>query len=89
MSDTNRPQPGWPRAYPVAQPPNAPLLVVFAAAVVSWVTDGSVRDYARAVLYAALAGVGLARAERRGEPRARLLGRSALAYVVVRVGRAL
>ena len=80
---------GWPRRFPVLQPPNAPLLIALAGLLVAALTHGGVHAYARAVFYAALAawawqematGVNWAR---------RLLGAAGLLLVVVRVGAAL
>jgi hypothetical protein len=79
----------WPAGYPLAQFPNAPLLVALAGWAVAAPTDGAVHDYARATFYAGLAawaweeladGVNLFR---------RALGAAGLAYVVVKVGQAL
>jgi hypothetical protein len=42
-------QRGWPVDYPIVQFPNAPLLVAQAGAVGARVSDGRVRDVARAV----------------------------------------
>ena len=84
-----RGQHGWPAAYPVAQLPNAPLLVALGGWLVAAVTGGWVRPYARATFYAGLAawaweelagGVNWVR---------RAFGAAGLAYVVVKVGAAL
>ena len=50
-----RGQRGWPTDNPVAQFPNAPLLVAIAAWIVRQFTDGSANDWASAVFYVALA----------------------------------
>ena len=50
-----RGQRGWPADNPVAQFPNAPLLVAIAAWIVRQFTDGSAYDWASAVFYVALA----------------------------------
>lgn len=50
-----RGQRGWPADNPVAQFPNAPLLVAIAAWIVRQFTDGSANDWASAVFYVALA----------------------------------
>jgi hypothetical protein len=80
---------GWPAGYPVAQLPNAPLLVALAGWIVASLTGGSAHGYARGVFYAGLAawawgelasGVNLVR---------RTIGAVGLVYVVVRVGQAL
>lgn len=41
-------QHGWPRAFPVAQFPNAPLGAALAASAVAAVTDGDAHDVAHA-----------------------------------------
>jgi hypothetical protein len=80
---------GWPAGYPVAQFPNAPLLVALAGWLVASLTDGSVHAYARGVFYAGFAawawgelasGVNLVR---------RAIGAAGLVYVVVKVGQRL
>ena len=50
-----RGQRGWPADNPVAQFPNAPLLVAIAAWIVRQFTDGTANDWASAVFYVALA----------------------------------
>ncbi|MFM8526551.1 MAG: hypothetical protein ACKOBH_00300 [bacterium] len=50
-----RGQRGWPADNPVAQFPNAPLLVAIAAWIVRQLTTGSTNDWASAVFYVALA----------------------------------
>ena len=50
-----RGQRGWPPQFPLAQAPNAPLLVALAGWVVAALTDGDVHDVARAVFYVGLA----------------------------------
>ena len=43
------------RGYTVGQPPNAPILVAFAALLLGWLVDsGTVHDVARAVFYVAI-----------------------------------
>ena len=83
-----RGQQGWPASFPVAQFPNAPLLVAFAASIIASVSSGSVHDYARAAAYLGLGvwawleltdGVNWFR---------RVLGAAGLVYVVVKVGAA-
>lgn len=44
-----RGQHGWPKRYPIAQFPNAPLLASLAGSVVHKVTDGDTADYGWAV----------------------------------------
>src|SRR4051812_40580588 len=54
MSTWRRLQRGWPPSYPLAQFPNAPLLLALAASVASLVLDGDAADYAAAVFYIGL-----------------------------------
>jgi hypothetical protein len=84
-----RGQRGWPASFPVAQFPNAPLLVALGAWLVAALTNGSVHAYARAAFYAGLAvwaweelagGVNWVR---------RTLGACGLVYVVAKVGAVL
>jgi hypothetical protein len=84
-----RGQRGWPASFPLAQFPNAPLLVALGGWLVAALTEGSVQDYARAAFYAGLAawaweeladGVNWVR---------RVFGVAGLVYVVVKVGAAL
>ena len=80
---------GWPARYPIAQPPNVPLLVALAGSLAGAVTHGTVQDYARAIGYVGLSawaweelfdGVNLFR---------RALGAAGLVYVAIRVAEAL
>ena len=80
---------GWPARFPVAQPPNAPLLVAFSAWLLAALTGGSVHDYARATFYAALAAWAWLELTDGVNWFRRLLGAGGLVYVVVRVGEAL
>jgi hypothetical protein len=84
-----RGQRGWPASFPLAQFPNAPLLVALGGWLLAVLTDGSVHAYARAAFYAGLAawaweelagGVNWVR---------RALGAGGLVYVVIKVGAAL
>ena len=84
-----RGQRGWPARFPLAQLPNAPLLVALGGQFVAVMTDGSVHAYARAAFYAGLtawaweellSGVNWVR---------RALGAGALIYVVDQVAAAL
>jgi hypothetical protein len=79
---------GWPARFPLAQLPNAPLLVALGGWLVAALTDGSVHAYARAAFYAGLAawaweeltgGVNWVR---------RAVGAGGLVYIVVKVGAA-
>jgi hypothetical protein len=46
---------GWPRRYPIFQPPNAPVLVAWGFRLVARTTDGRARAAAEAGSQAALA----------------------------------
>lgn len=48
-------QRGWPPQFPLAQAPNAPLLVAIAAWLVAAIADGGLEDAARVVFRVALA----------------------------------
>ena len=83
-----RGQRGWPASFPLAQFPNAPLIVALGGWLVAAVTDDPAHSYARATFYAGLAawaweeladGVNWVR---------RALGAGGLVYVVVKVGAA-
>jgi hypothetical protein len=43
---------GWPGSFPVAQLPNAPLLVALGGWLVAAATHGSIHAYARSLFYA-------------------------------------
>lgn len=49
-----RGQRGWPADNPVAQFPNAPLLVAIAAWIARQLTDGTANDWASAIFYVAI-----------------------------------
>lgn len=84
-----RGQRGWPKRFPVAQLPNAPLLAALGAWLVAAATEGSVHAYARAGFYTGLAV--WAWMEMAGGTNwfRRALGVAGLVYVVARVGAAL
>ena len=84
-----RGQRGWPASFPLAQFPNAPLLAALGALVVATLTDGSVRYYARAGFYAALAAWAWDELARGTNWVRRALGVAGLFYVIVKVGAAL
>lgn len=79
---------GYPARYPVAQFPNAPLLIAFAGLLVAAVAEGSLEDYARGVFHVFLAV--WAWLELTGGVNAfrRVLGAAGLVYAVVRVAQA-
>jgi hypothetical protein len=76
---------GWPPGFPVAQFPNAPLLVALAAALVSRVVRGRADDVAGAVFYVALGVWAWQEAADGVNWFRRLLGVAGLAYVVLRL----
>ena len=84
-----RGQRGWPPSFPLAQFPNAPLLVAIVALVLATVLSGSAQDYARAAFYVALASWAWLELTEGANLFRRLLGAAVLALVVVRVGEAL
>jgi hypothetical protein len=84
-----RAQHGWPARYPVAQFPNAPLLLALAGSAVAAATDGSARDYARAAASAGLAAWAWLELSAGVNAFRRTLGAAALVLVVARVGSAL
>jgi hypothetical protein len=84
-----RGQRGWPASFPVAQLPNAPLLVALGGWLVAALTHGSVHSYARAVFYVGLAAWGWVELTSGANWLRRLLGVAGLVYVVIKVGGAL
>ena len=84
-----RGQRGWPASYPVAQFPNAPLLVALGGWLVAALTDGSAHAYARAVFYTGLAAWAWEELTDGSNGLRRAFGAVGLVYVVVKVGHAL
>src|SRR3954453_16898974 len=84
-----RGQHGWPASYPVAQFPNAPLLIALGGWGVAALTDGSLHGYARGVFYAGLAVWGYEEVSGGANAVRRVFGAVGLAYAVVEIGRAL
>jgi len=84
-----RGQHGWPARFPVAQLPNAPLIVALAGLSASWVTDGSTHSYARGVFYAGLSAWAWGELSEGANWVRRTMGAGGLAYVVFEVGTAL
>ena len=84
-----RGQRGWPASFPLAQFPNAPLIVAIVALLLTRVLSGSAQDYARATFYVALAAWAWLELTEGANLFRRLLGAAILALVVVRVGEAL
>jgi hypothetical protein len=84
-----RGQHGWPAGFPVAQFPNAPLLVAFGGWLVAELTDGSTHAYARATFYTGLAAWAWIELADGTNWLRRALGAGGLVYVVMKVGAAL
>jgi hypothetical protein len=84
-----RGQRGWPASFPLAQFPNAPLLVALAAWLVAALTDGTVHAWARAAFYAGLAVWALGELADGANWARRGLGALGLVYVATKVGAAL
>jgi hypothetical protein len=84
-----RGQRGWPASYPVAQFPNAPLLVAFAGWSVAALTHDSVHAYGRATFYVGLSAWAWEEMTSGANWVRRSVGAVGLVYVVVEVGRAL
>ena len=80
-----RGQRGWPPSYPVAQLPNAPLLLALLALLVAALTRGVAHDAARATFYAALAAWAWQEVESGANIVRRGLGAAALVLVVARI----
>ena len=76
---------GVPPAFPVAQFPNAPLLVAFAAFIAGRVVNGRADDYASATFFTALAVWAYLEVVDGTNWFRRLLGVAGLAFVVVRL----
>jgi hypothetical protein len=89
MDRWRRGQRGWPASFPLAQFPNAPLLLALGGWVVATLTDGSLHFYARAVFYAGLAAWAWLELADGANWVRRALGAGGLVYVVVKVGAAL
>jgi hypothetical protein len=83
-----RGQRGWPASYPVAQLPNAPLLVALGGWLVAAATDGSIHAYARSVFYAGLAVWAWEELVSGANWFRRALGAAGLVYVVAKLGAA-
>jgi hypothetical protein len=83
------PSRGWPASFPIAQAPNAPLLVALAGWAVAAVTDDPVHDYARAVFYVGLSAWAFEELTDGVNWFRRALGAAGLVYVVAKVGQAL
>jgi hypothetical protein len=80
---------GWPASFPVAQLPNAPLLVALGGLLVAAATHGSVHAYARSVFYAGLAAWAWEELVSGANWVRRTLGAAGLIYVVAKLGATL
>jgi hypothetical protein len=80
---------GWPARFPIAQWPNAPLIVALVASVASRLTDGRAHTYASSVFYVALSIWAYEELARGVNWFRRLLGMAGLVYVVARLAAAL
>ena len=84
-----RGQRGWPPDFPVAQLPNAPLLVALTGWLVAALTEGLVHDSARATFYTGLAAWAWKELEDGANWARRAIGAAGLAFVVAKVAGAL
>lgn len=80
---------GWPASFPLAQLPNAPLLLALGGLLVAALTAGSVHAYARAAFYTGLAAWAWAELASGANWVRRALGAAGLVYVIVKVGAGL
>ena len=84
-----RAQRGWPASFPVAQAPNAPLLVGLAGWLAAELGDGSAEAYARALFYVGISAWAWGELTGGVNWFRRALGAAGLVYVVVEAGTAL
>jgi len=84
-----RGQHGWPASYPVAQLPNAPLLVALGGWLLAALTDGPARAYGRATFYTGLAAWAWEELTDGANPVRRAMGATGLGYVIVKLSDAL
>ena len=84
-----RAQRGWPASFPLAQFPNAPLIVALVASLAGRSLDGRAHDYATAVFYVALGIWAYLEVTDGANWVRRLVGVAGLAYVVVELAAAL
>src|SRR5690348_13368583 len=80
---------GWPASFPVAQLPNAPLLVALAGSLTAATTHGSVHAYARSLFYVGLVAWAWEELVSGANWLRRALGAAGLVYVVAKLGAAL
>ena len=84
-----RAQRGWPASFPVAQAPNAPLVVGLAGWLAGELADGSVEPYARALFYVGISAWAWGELTGGVNWFRRSLGAAGLVYVVVEAGATL
>lgn len=82
-------QHGWPASFPVAQFPNAPLLLALGGWATAELTDGLPHAYARGVWFAGLSAWAWGEVADGANWFRRALGAGALVYVVATLGAAL
>lgn len=78
-----RGQHGWPARFPVAQFPNAPLLVAMAALLLSRLADGEADAYASAAFHVGLSAWAWGEMSSGINWFRRVLGTAGLAYVIL------
>lgn len=79
---------GWPASFPLAQLPNAPLLVALGGVLVAAATHGSMHAYARSVFHVGLGVWAWEELVSGANWFRRALGAAGLAYVVAKLGAA-
>ena len=82
-----RGQRGWPERYPLAQLPNAPLLLAMGAGLVAARTDGVIHTGARTTFHAAFSFWGWSELTAGANVVRRALGAGALGYTAADIGR--
>lgn len=82
-------QHGFPARYPLAQVPNAPLLLALAASLLSRLLEGDAYAYARAVFWLGLSGWAWLEITDGTNAFRRAVGVLGAVYVVVALGDAL
>ena len=84
-----RGQHGWPARFPVAQFPNAPLLVSMAALLISYIAQGAAHAYASAAFHVGLSVWAWGEMASGINWFRRVLGTAGLAYVILSLAAAL
>jgi hypothetical protein len=85
----HRGQEGWPRRFPIAQLPNAPLILAFAGSGLASVADGSAHDVGRLLFFVGLAVWALEELAEGANWFRRLLGAGVLVLLGVRLSGSL